>query len=112
MPYDTPVPGYNNNTVNNLRLWSAKSNDDFGLEYFNSGDYLSAIKDQELSESISKVLYPNDSSVNGKELRLKQQYFLCRASLYDIVRRYKKTMETSLSSTKRLSFSSMTLTLR
>ena len=91
MPYDTPIPGYKNNTVNNLRLWSAKSNDDFGLEYFNSGDYLSAIKDQELSESISKVLYPNDSSVNGKELRLKQQYFLCRASLYDIVRRYKKT---------------------
>ncbi len=91
MPYDTPIPGYKNNTVNNLRLWSAKSNDEFGLEYFNSGDYLSAIKDQELSESISKVLYPNDSSVNGKELRLKQQYFLCRASLYDIIRRYKKT---------------------
>jgi starch phosphorylase len=91
MPYDTPVPGYDNQTVNNLRLWSARSSDDFGLEYFNNGDYLEAIKDMELSESISKVLYPNDTSVNGKELRLKQQYFLVCASLHDMLRRYKKT---------------------
>jgi len=90
MPYDTPVPGYQNNTVNNLRLWSARSADDFGLAYFNSGDYLAAVQDMEISESISKVLYPNDSSMNGKELRLKQQYFLCSASLQDIVRRFKK----------------------
>jgi starch phosphorylase len=90
-PYDTPVPGYNNNTVNNLRLWSAKSADEFGLKYFNDGDYLSAVEQMELSEVISKVLYPNDSSMNGKELRLKQQYFLCSASLQDIIRRWKKT---------------------
>jgi glycogen phosphorylase len=91
LPYDTPVPGYKNNTVNNLRLWSARSADEFGLDYFNNGDYLSAIKDMEITESISKVLYPNDKSMNGKELRLKQQYFLCSASLQDIIRRYKKT---------------------
>jgi starch phosphorylase len=91
LPYDTPVPGFRNNTVNNLRLWSAKSADDFGLSYFNSGDYMSAVSDMQLSETISKVLYPNDSSMNGKELRLKQQFFLCSASLQDIIRRYKKT---------------------
>ncbi len=89
MPYDTPIPGYKNNTVNTLRLWSAKSNDQFGLDYFNNGDYLEAIRDMELSESISKVLYPNDTSVNGKELRLKQQFFLCSSSLHDILRRFK-----------------------
>src|SRR5574344_2023120 len=75
LPYDTPVPGYHNNTVNNLRLWSARSADDFGLAYFNNGDYLAAVQDMELSETISKVLYPNDTSMNGKELRLKQQYY-------------------------------------
>ena len=89
-PYDMPVPGYENNTVNTLRLWSAKSADEFGLNYFNSGDYLDASKDIAMAESISKVLYPNDSSMNGKELRLKQQYFLCAATLQDILRRYKK----------------------
>lgn len=94
MPYDTPIPGYKNNTVNTLRLWSAKSNDEFGLDYFNNGDYLEAIRDMELSESISKVLYPNDTSVNGKELRLKQQFFLCSASLNDIIRRYKVDHDT------------------
>jgi starch phosphorylase len=90
LPYDTPIPGYRNNTVNNLRLWSAQSADEFGLAYFNNGDYLAAVQDMELSETISKVLYPNDTSVNGKILRLRQQYFLCSASLQDIVRRFKK----------------------
>ncbi len=89
-PYDTPIPGYANQTVNTLRLWSAKSADEFGLHYFNSGDYLEASKDIALAESISKVLYPNDTSMNGKELRLKQQYFLCAATLNDIIRRHKK----------------------
>jgi starch phosphorylase len=89
-PYDSPIPGYGNNTVNTLRLWSAKSADEFGLHYFNSGDYLEASKDIALAESISKVLYPNDTSMNGKELRLKQQYFLCAATLGDIIRRHKK----------------------
>ncbi|MDR1760340.1 MAG: glycogen/starch/alpha-glucan phosphorylase [Fibrobacter sp.] len=91
LPYDTPIPGYHNNTVNNLRLWSARSADDFGLAYFNNGDYIAAVHDMEISETISKVLYPNDTSMNGKELRLKQQYFLCSASLQDIVNRFKKT---------------------
>lgn len=90
LPYDTPIPGYKNNTVNNLRLWSAKSTDNFGLSYFNNGDYIAAVQDMELSETISKVLYPNDTSMNGKELRLKQQYFLCSASLHDIMKRFKK----------------------
>ncbi|MCD6024791.1 MAG: glycogen phosphorylase [Fibrobacteria bacterium] len=89
-PYDTPIPGYGNETVNTLRLWSAKSSDEFGLHYFNSGDYVEASKDISLSESISKVLYPNDNSMNGKELRLKQQYFMCAATLSDILRRHKK----------------------
>jgi starch phosphorylase len=88
--YDTPIPGYGCETVNTLRLWSAKSSDEFGLHYFNSGDYVEASKDISLSESISKVLYPNDNSMNGKELRLKQQYFLCAATLHDILRRHKK----------------------
>jgi starch phosphorylase len=89
-PYDTPIPGYGNDTVNTLRLWSAKSADEFGLHYFNSGDYLEASKDIALAESISKVLYPNDTSMNGKELRLKQQYFLSASTLSDIIRRHKK----------------------
>jgi len=89
-PFDTPIPGYGTHTVNTLRLWSAKSAEDFGLNYFNSGDYLDASKDIALAESITKVLYPNDSSMNGKELRLKQQYLLCSATLQDILRRYKK----------------------
>lgn len=91
LPYDTPVPGYKNNTVNNLRLWSAKSNEAFGLDYFNSGDYIAAIEASEFDEAISKVLYPNDSSMNGKHLRLKQQFFLSSASLQDIIRRWKRT---------------------
>ncbi|HAO99179.1 MAG TPA: glycogen phosphorylase [Fibrobacteres bacterium] len=89
-PFDIPIPGYGNQTVNTLRLWSAKSADEFGLHYFNSGDYVEAGADIAIAESISKVLYPNDSSMNGKELRLKQQYFLCAATLSDILRRYKK----------------------
>jgi glycogen phosphorylase len=91
MAYDTPVPGYKNNTVNTLRLWSAKSSREFNLEYFNHGDYHRAVADKGQSEVISKVLYPNDNVFEGKELRLKQEYFFVSASLQDIVRRYKKT---------------------
>jgi len=90
MPYDTPVPGYKNNTVNTLRLWSAQSNQ-FNLQTFNEGRYVDAVSKTEEWESITKVLYPNDSSVNGKKLRLKQQYFLCAASLQDIIRRYERS---------------------
>ncbi|HKL86323.1 MAG TPA: glycogen/starch/alpha-glucan phosphorylase [Treponemataceae bacterium] len=89
--YDTPVPGYGNNTVNNLRLWSAKASRDFDLNYFNDGDYIKAIEAKALSENITKVLYPNDNMFEGKELRLKQEYFFVSATIQDIVRRYKKT---------------------
>ncbi len=91
MAYDTPVPGYRNDTVNNMRLWAAKSTRDFELSYFNHGDYERAVADKVITETISKVLYPNDNIFEGKELRLKQEYFFVSATLQDIVRRYKKT---------------------
>lgn len=90
IPYSTPIPGYRNGTVNTLRLWSARSADEFGLEYFNNGDYLRAMGVTTRNETISKVLYPNDKSVHGKELRLKQQYFLCCAAIYDALRAFRK----------------------
>jgi len=90
MAYDYPVPGFGNDTVNTLRLWSAKSTRDFDLEYFNNGDYIKAMENKNYSETISKVLYPDDQSLAGKELRLKQQYFFVAATLKDIVRRYRK----------------------
>ncbi len=91
MGYDYPVPGFRTNTVNTLRLWAAKSTRDFDFEYFNSGDYVKAVENKNNSENISKVLYPNDLSLAGKELRLKQQYFFVAATLADIFRRFKKT---------------------
>jgi starch phosphorylase len=94
MPYDLPIPGYGNNTVNNLRLWSARSTAAFDLTYFNQGDYVGAVERRALSENISKILYPSDRVTVNRELRLKQEYFLVAASLRDIVRRYKKTHET------------------
>ncbi len=94
MAYDYPVPGFRTNTVNTLRLWAAKATREFNLEYFNSGDYIKAVEDKSSSENISKVLYPNDQSMAGKELRLKQQYFFVSATLKDILRRYKKTHRT------------------
>jgi starch phosphorylase len=90
MAYDTPIPGYCNNTVNNLRLWAAKSTREFDLSYFNEGDYIKAVEDKQSSETISKVLYPNDNFFEGKELRLKQQYFFVSATLQDAIRRYVK----------------------
>lgn len=90
MAYDTPVPGYGNNTVNNMRLWSAKATRDFDLHYFNNGDYIKAVGDKSESESLSKVLYPDDTTTMGKELRLKQQYFFVTASLQDIIFRYQQ----------------------
>ncbi|KAJ5901973.1 Phosphorylase [Penicillium taxi] len=90
--YDVPIPGYGTKTTNNLRLWSSKaSSGEFDFQKFNAGDYESAVKDQQSAETISAVLYPNDNLERGKELRLKQQYFWCAASLYDIIRRFKKT---------------------
>ncbi|KAL8185171.1 UNVERIFIED_CONTAM: hypothetical protein K2H54_041963 [Gekko kuhli] len=91
MPYDTPVPGYKNNTVNTMRLWSAKAPNDFNLEEFNVGDYIQAVLDRNLAENISRVLYPNDNFFEGKELRLKQEYFVVAATLQDIIRRFKSS---------------------
>ncbi len=88
-PYDMPVPGYKNDTVNTLRLWSARSSEEFDFEYFNDGDYERAVYDKVYSENISKVLYPNDMVVQGRELRLKQEYFFTAASIADIMRRFK-----------------------
>ena len=87
--YDIPVPGYKNNTVNNLRLWQAKAATEFSFKDFNAGDYVAAVASKTDSETISKVLYPNDSYVEGKFLRLKQQYFFVSATLQDIIRKYK-----------------------
>jgi starch phosphorylase len=88
MAFDTPIPGYGTNTVNNLRLWSAKATRDFELRYFNEGNYIKAVEEKNASENLSRVLYPDDTTFMGKELRLKQQYFFVSASLQDIVRRY------------------------
>jgi starch phosphorylase len=86
--YDVPVPGYRSETVNNLRLWQAKSTNDFSFSEFDRGNYLAAVEDKNLSENISKVLYPNDSSAQGKLLRLKQEYLFVSASLQDIIGNY------------------------
>jgi starch phosphorylase len=89
MPYDNPVPGYANNCVNTLRLWSARAPASFNLQFFNSGDYVQAVCDRNLAENISRVLYPNDNCFEGRELRLKQEYFLVAATLQDVIRRFK-----------------------
>ena len=88
MAYDVPIPGYSTETVNNLRLWAAKATREFDLEHFNDGNYERSVEQRTLSENISKVLYPNDTSVLGRELRLKQQYFFVSASIQDILRCY------------------------
>ena len=90
MPYDTPIPGYKNGSVNTLRLWAAKASRDFDFRHFNSGNYRGAVENKMRSENISKVLYPNDNLPEGKELRLKQEYFFVSATLQDVIRRYKK----------------------
>ncbi|MEW6753411.1 MAG: glycogen/starch/alpha-glucan phosphorylase, partial [Candidatus Latescibacterota bacterium] len=90
MAYDTPIPGFRNNTVNTLRLWAAKATREFDLECFNYGDYEKAVEDKSLSETLTRVLYPNDNFFVGRELRLRQQYFFVSATLQDILRRYRK----------------------
>ncbi len=89
--YDFPVPGYHTTNVNNLRLWSSKPTSEFDFQKFNEGEYDSSVQQQQRAESITAVLYPNDNFYQGKELRLKQQYFWVAASLHDIVRRFLKT---------------------
>jgi len=88
--YDTPIPGYKNNIVNNLRLWKAESSSSIDLKSFNQGQYIDAVRDTQLNENISRVLYPNDKMFVGQELRLKQEFFLVSASMNDILRRFKK----------------------
>ena len=90
IPYDIPIPGYGTNTVNFLRLWSSKAAEDFNFEAFNRGGYDEAVRDKNISETVSKVLYPNDKTESGKELRLIQQYFFVACSLKDIIRRFRK----------------------
>ncbi len=90
-PYDIPMSGYNTNTVNTLRLWSAKASEDFNLQIFNSGDFTDAVADKVFSENITKVLYPNDNNYQGRELRLQQQYFFVSCSLQDIIYNYLRT---------------------
>jgi len=85
VPYDTPIPGYENGTVNTLRLWKSAATEEFNLQEFNAGDYAEAVAEKNTAENISMVLYPNDANENGKALRLKQQYLLASASLQDIV---------------------------
>lgn len=89
VPYDLPVPGYNTKTVITLRLWQAESPNGFDLELFQAGEYTRAIERQNKAEDISRVLYPNDIGINGKQLRLRQQYFFVSAGVQDLLRRFK-----------------------
>ncbi len=94
IPYDTPVPGYKNHTVNTLRLWRAGASEEFNFKVFDSGDYAGAVTDKIFSENISKVLYPNDNTSQGQQLRLEQQYFFVSCSLQDIINTYRRTHQT------------------
>jgi glycogen phosphorylase len=90
VPYDIPVCGYGGHTVNFLRLWSSKATEEFDFNVFNQGGYVEAVREKAIGETISKVLYPNDKTENGRELRLVQQYFFVACSLRDVVRRFRK----------------------
>lgn len=94
LAYDIPIPGYGTDTVNNLRLWEAKASSSFNFQDFNTGNYVAAVAEKTDSETISKVLYPNDTIDKGKYLRLKQQYFFVSATLQDIIRKYKINHQT------------------
>ncbi|KAF0094234.1 MAG: starch phosphorylase [Puniceicoccaceae bacterium 5H] len=90
LPYDIPICGYGAETVNFLRLWESRASQDFNLDVFNEGGYVEAVREKAVAETISKVLYPNDNSESGKELRLVQQYFFVSCSIQDIIRRWRK----------------------
>jgi starch phosphorylase len=90
VPWDIPIVGYGDSAVNVLRLWESRASDFFNWDVFNSGGYIDAARENVEAENISKVLYPNDETDAGKELRLIQQYFFCSCSLKDIIRRYKR----------------------
>ena len=93
VPYDLPIVGYSN-AVNSLRLWSARAMEEFDLADFNKGSYVEAVESKVLAENLTKVLYPNDNTMAGKELRLRQQYFFVACSLKDILRRYRELNRT------------------
>ena len=93
VPYDIPIPGFGTNTVNFLRLWESRASEEFDFEAFNRGGYDEAVREKNVGETVSKVLYPNDKTENGKELRLVQQYFFVACSLRDIFRRFRKDNE-------------------
>jgi starch phosphorylase len=88
--YDLPVIGLDGRTISSVRLWSAKATEDFNLTYFNRGNYIDAVQEKSESETLSKVLYPSDTTSMGRELRLKQEYFLVSASLQDILSRFER----------------------
>jgi len=90
MAYDTPVPGYRNDVINSLRLWSAKATREFDIGTFNRGDYVAAVHDKTATENLARVLYPNDQVAQGRELRLRQEYFFVSATLQDAIRRHLK----------------------
>jgi len=90
LAYDFPIPGYRNDTVNTMRLWSAKSSRDFDLRFFNEGNYIGSVESKMKTENISKVLYPADHMAEGKQLRLRQEYFLASATVQDIFYRFAK----------------------
>jgi glycogen phosphorylase len=89
--HDTPILGYRVNTANLLRLWSAEAVNSFDFEAFNTGDYYGAVEEKVASETISKVLYPNDTALRGKQLRLEQQFFLVSCALQDMIRIHLQT---------------------
>lgn len=90
MAYDLAAPGYRNDVVNSLRLWAAKASREFDLAKFNTGAYVAAVEEKDISENISKVLYPPDEQYAGRELRLKQQHFFTSATIQDVIRRFRK----------------------
>ena len=91
LAYDQMIPGYKNDSASTLRLWSAHGGESFNLEEFNRGDHLAAVATRSANQNLSRVLYPDDSTWNGRELRLRQEYFLVSASLQDILRRHLRT---------------------
>ena len=97
VPHDIPTAGFGTKTVNLLRLWASRSTDDFDLAAFNSGGYVEAVREKAIGETVSKVLYPNDKTEDGKELRLVQQYFFVSCSIRDIIRRHFRTSGNSWS---------------
>ena len=98
VPHDIPIAGYGTGTVNLLRLWASKADETFDLATFNAGGYVGAVQEKAIGETVSKVLYPNDKTESGKELRLVQQYFFIACSLRDIIRRHFRTKENTWAS--------------